>query len=191
MGARTNTRDRMITGAATLLAEKGLPGTTIAAVLERTGTPRGSVPHHFPGGRTELLREAILMVGAGVTDRLRTAEHRGASPAEIITLICNHYRDRLIATGYTAGCPVWAVVQDAAGFPELASTAAEVVDNWTGLIAGTLVPLGYAPASARTTASFILSSMEGALALSRLTRSTRPLDDAADTLSRIINGTAW
>lgn len=192
MGSRTDTRDRMVAGAATLLAEQGVPGTTVAAVLARTGTPRGSVGHHFPGGRAEMLTAALRMVGTGVTDRLRAAVVREQPPAEIIDVFCDVYRDRLLTTGFTAGCPVWAVVQDCTDHPDLAEVATAVIDEWTDLLAESLVPLGYAPASARETASFLISSVEGAVALSRLRRSPAPLDAAADVTRRIVStGQVW
>jgi len=43
----------MVAGAARLLAEKGMEGTSFAEVLAATGAPRGSTYHHFPGGKTE------------------------------------------------------------------------------------------------------------------------------------------
>ena len=43
-------------GAVRLLATKGVEGTSFAEVLEATDSPRGSVYHHFPGGKPELLR---------------------------------------------------------------------------------------------------------------------------------------
>jgi TetR/AcrR family transcriptional repressor of lmrAB and yxaGH operons len=191
MGARTDTKDRMIAGAAALLAENGVAGTTVAAVLERTDAPRGSVHHHFPGGRDELLQDAVRTVGTSVTDRLRAADDADTDPAVIVTDFCTRFRDRLTATGFRAGCPVWAAVQDPAESPELRATAAAVVRDWTAALAASLVRVGYAPASATVTASFLISSVEGALTLARVRQSSEPLDAAADMCTRIIAGTAW
>lgn len=192
MGVRTDTRDRMVTAAVSLLAEQGVPGTTVAAVLHRADAPRGSVRHHFPGGRSEILATAVRTVGDGVTARLRTAVVREQPPEQVTDMFCAYFRDRLTASGYTAGCPVWAAVQDCTTDPDLAEVATAVVDEWTDLLASALVPLGYAPDSARSTASFLVSSVEGALALSRLRRSPAPLDDAADVTRRIVTtGRVW
>src|SRR5689334_24015985 len=57
--ARTDVRARMAAGAARLLAERGLEGTSFAAVLARTGSPRGSTYHHFPDGKVELVHAAL------------------------------------------------------------------------------------------------------------------------------------
>ena len=52
-------RERMVISAALLIRERGAQPTAIADVLEHSGAPRGSAYHYFPGGRTQLLCEAI------------------------------------------------------------------------------------------------------------------------------------
>src|SRR5215813_15188975 len=55
----TGVRDNMIAGAARLLAQRGLQATSFSTVLAETSAPRGSIYHHFPGGKEELVTEAI------------------------------------------------------------------------------------------------------------------------------------
>ena len=52
-------RERMVISAALLIRERGAQPTAIADVLQHSGAPRGSAYHYFPGGRTQLLCEAI------------------------------------------------------------------------------------------------------------------------------------
>ena len=52
-------RQRMVLSALYLIAERGVQGTSIADVLERSGAPRGSVYHHFPGGKNEIVGAAM------------------------------------------------------------------------------------------------------------------------------------
>ena len=54
------TRATMIEGAIQLLATRGVHGASLLKVLEHTGAPRGSVYHHFPGGKEELILAARL-----------------------------------------------------------------------------------------------------------------------------------
>ena len=77
MGATTQTRARMVTSAALLLREHGVAGTSIARVLEHSRGPRGSVQFHFPGGKAQLLTEALDWAGGLVTMVLSQARARG------------------------------------------------------------------------------------------------------------------
>ncbi len=45
------TRQEMVLSAVAVLRERGVQGVTLDAVLARSGAPRGSIYHHFPGGR--------------------------------------------------------------------------------------------------------------------------------------------
>src|SRR5271154_6350078 len=60
--AQGEVRTKMVKGAARLLATKGVEGTSFAEVLDATGTPRGSIYHHFPGGKSELVHAALDLV---------------------------------------------------------------------------------------------------------------------------------
>lgn len=176
MGARNDTRAQMVTSAALVLREKGVGGTTVAAVLERSGGPRGSVGFHFPGGRTQLLSEAVREAGVAVTTHLTAQAKGGASPGEVFTGLCEHYARQLEATDYAAGCPVWAVVQEAATDPDLGPLAGSVIDDWTAALATPLAP-------------FAIASLEGAITLARLRRSITPIDEVREHVAPLLDST--
>lgn len=69
-GVSKSVREAMIEAAWLLIAERGLEGMATREVLARTGAPRGSVYHHFPGGRTELIEAAIDHSRAWMQDQI-------------------------------------------------------------------------------------------------------------------------
>ncbi len=66
-------RERMVRSAALLIRERGAHPTAIADVLEHSGAPRGSAYHYFPGGRTQLLCEAIDFAAEFVAAKIAKA----------------------------------------------------------------------------------------------------------------------
>src|SRR5271168_1812621 len=82
--ADRGTRDRMVAGAARLLAERGLQATSFSEVLELTSSPRGSVYHHFPEGKEQLVKAALDLVTARMGQFFQP--HPGASPEEVTDL---------------------------------------------------------------------------------------------------------
>ena len=56
---RGRVRQKMVEGASRVLARRGLHATSFSEVLAVTGASRGSIYHHFPGGKAELI-EAVL-----------------------------------------------------------------------------------------------------------------------------------
>jgi AcrR family transcriptional regulator len=176
VGVSTDTRARMVASAGLLLREHGVAGTSIARVLEHSRGPRGSVQFHFPGGKAQLLTDALVWAGGQVTDVLVQAEARGTSPATVLTAICEHYKRQLVDTDFQAGCPVGATAQEAFGHPELGPTVAGIVGDWVTALAGVLVKAGHDEADASDLALLCVAALEGAITLSRVRRSTRPIE---------------
>ena len=56
-------RARMIDGATQILARRGLRGTAFSEVIALAGASRGSIYHHFPGGRGAVLSETSKSQG--------------------------------------------------------------------------------------------------------------------------------
>lgn len=176
MGVKTDTRQRMVTSAALLLREKGVAGTSIAEVLRHSRGPRGSVGFHFPGGRAELLTEALGWAGNLVTTILRDAASQGTSPDEVFASICAYYNHQLTTTKFAAGCPVGAAAQEAFGDPVLGPVISSIVDDWHTGLSEVLICAGHDPDAAADLAMLCISALEGAITMSRVKRSTEPID---------------
>jgi TetR/AcrR family transcriptional regulator, lmrAB and yxaGH operons repressor len=176
VGVTTDTRARMITSAALLLREHGVAGTSIPKVLAHSNGPRGSVGHHFPGGRAELITEAIAWAGTLVTDTLAKKRAAGASPAEVFSFICDFYAEQLTSTDYAAGCPVGAAAQEAFDDPVIGPVITKVIDSWTSTVAAALKDAGRDANEASDLALLCVCSLEGAILVARVKKSTKPID---------------
>src|ERR1700683_4570409 len=124
-------RSRMVEGAVRLLATKGVEGTSFAEVLEATNSPRGSVYHHFPGGKPELLHAALdLASERGLATMEAT---RGQPAAVVIERFLALWRILLERSHLSAGCAVVAITV-AADDDELLDHAGTIFRSWTELL---------------------------------------------------------
>lgn len=181
-------RERMVVSAALLIRERGAHPTAIADVLAHSGAPRGSAYHYFPGGRTQLLCEAVDYAGEFMTGRLS----RASSGVGALDGLFEYYRDELQRSDFRAGCPVVAVAVEA-GDPdkpersaEVRERAAAVFARWRHVIAELLTSDGVSAERARQLAVLVLSSFEGALVLARASRDLEPLDTVHTQLRSLI-----
>src|SRR2546430_4988817 len=55
----TDSRASMVRSAASLIRSRGVSATSFSDVLADSGAPRGSIYHHFPGGKAQLAEDAI------------------------------------------------------------------------------------------------------------------------------------
>jgi AcrR family transcriptional regulator len=179
----------MVISTALLMRERGARATSIDDVLAHSGAPRGSVYHHFPGGRAELLREATDYAGEFTAARIARAE----STLEVLDGLHRTYRKQLTRSGYRAGCPVVAVSVEA-GDPEtdqsahkqLLDRAAAAFTSWTDALASRLEADGVTAGRAQELAVLVIASVEGALVMARARRDTGPLDDVHRRLRELL-----
>ena len=181
-------RERMVVSAALLIRERGAHPTAIADVLAHSGAPRGSAYHYFPGGRTQLLCEAVDYAGEFMAAHLG----RASSGLDALDDLFEYYRDELQRSDFRAGCPVVAVAVEA-GDPDkpeqsaaVRERAAAVFARWRQIIAELLTADGVSAARARELAVLVLSSFEGALVIARAGRDIEPVEAVHAQLRSLI-----
>jgi AcrR family transcriptional regulator len=180
-------RERMITSTALLIRERGAHSTAISDVLEHSGAPRGSAYHYFPGGRTQLLCEAIDFASDHVAAQIAGA----TTGIDVLDAVVAGFRKQLTNSDYRAGCPVVAVAVEA-GDPAKDQNAAVLERagaafvRWTELITARLVDDGIAEDLARELSVFITSAIEGAIVIARATRDVTPLDSTHRQLRSLL-----
>lgn len=177
------TRDRMIVHAADLIGRDGVPGTSIGDVLTASSAPRGSIYHHFPGGKSELMTEAVRYAGDFISSRI--AGSREGSAADSVASIGDVWRKMLVNTDFQRGCPVLAGGLARRVEPAVADEADEIFGRWRRQIASRLVYEGVDDARADSLANLIISGVEGAVSVSITQRSVEPLDLVISELARL------
>lgn len=177
------TREEMILGTIELLRENGLRGTSVRDVVERSGAPRGSIYHHFPGGKTQMVEEAVAAAGGAIAAAFDHLEADG-DPAAGLSSMIDYFKGVLVASDFRAGCPIAAVAAetDPTEDHRISDSAARIFGQWHERLAKGLVDNGATATRAQTVATMAIASTEGALLMCRAERSTKPLDDVATEL---------
>ncbi|TGK33431.1 TetR/AcrR family transcriptional regulator [Leptospira gomenensis] len=201
-----SSRDRLIQTTARLLQERGYHGTGLKEILKYSETPSGSLYHHFPEGKEQLTAEAISLAGERLENEMemfaglqRTAEQMEkverteataqtvpVGPAKRIDLhglgdvlreFTDHLGKELIQSGFQKGCPIATVVLEvAAENDRIQKVCSETYRKWENLVSSLLMKSGIDGPRSRSVALLLLSSIEGALVLSRAHRSLQPLE---------------
>lgn len=185
--AGRDARRDMVVSAVEVLRERGADAVTLDAVLTRSGAPRGSIYHYFPGGRSEILGEALQFAGNAIGLLIERVAEAGAMRA--LSEFSDFWKQILEDSNFTAGCPVVSVAVSNADDDgsQLASEAGEIFERWSNAMRGALVQDGLPASSAGRLATMVVASVEGAVVLCRARRSTAPLDDVVDGLALLID----
>ncbi|MFJ9586149.1 TetR/AcrR family transcriptional regulator [Streptomyces acidicola] len=183
---RSGSRERMVLSAVESLREYGASATSIDRVLAHSGAPRGSVYHHFPGGRAQLIEEAVALAGdfiAGLIDAALQTD----DPVQAIDGVFALWRDRLVRSDFRTGCPVVAVaVETNDDAPQLARSAATVFARWQQALAVLFLRHGLTEERSRRLAAFVIAALEGAVIMCRAEQSTAPLEAAATEIHDLL-----
>jgi len=90
-------RQRAVDATLLLLRRQGLAATGMNEIVRDSRAPRGSIYHHFPGGKDELVIEALRAGGAVVAGLIRDtlAAHTDAAAAlrAFIAIYVQNIRD--------------------------------------------------------------------------------------------------
>jgi TetR/AcrR family transcriptional repressor of lmrAB and yxaGH operons len=170
---------RMVDGAVRLLATRGLQGTSFSEVLELTGAPRGSVYHHFPSGKDELVAAAVDRAGGNAIALVDS--WAGSSPEQVTRNFLAVWREVLVRSHLTAGCSVLAVTV-ATDSPDLLTHTSAVFRAWRTHLAELLRQAGVADTAADRFAALLVASSEGAVVMSRAEQSLDPFELVAEQL---------
>jgi TetR/AcrR family transcriptional repressor of lmrAB and yxaGH operons len=175
-GKQRPARDRIVRSAAALVRERGVHGVGLREIVAHADGPRGSLQRYFPGGKTQLITEALNLAGAEIMEATESRLDNAVTLADAIDAIFGPWRHVLLESNFTMGCPIAATVIDASGDDRLRQQARALLDQWRDSVHAALVRFGVREATVEDDASVLLAALEGALILSRANQSTQPLD---------------
>jgi TetR/AcrR family transcriptional regulator, lmrAB and yxaGH operons repressor len=180
-------RERIVAAASRLLRTRGYAGTSVRDMVAAAGAPRGSLQHYFPGGKDQIVAEAMRLGAAQVDAMIDDAfDHtRGAEGA--VRRFFARSAEAMEARDFEAGCPVALVSLERAGEDDaIARLGRETLARWTDRFAAGLRADGIEPRAARRLAAGIVNQYEGALILARVTREVEPLRNAGAVMQRLV-----
>ncbi len=175
-----STRDRLIETAMRLFHEQGYAATGVSTILREAGVKSGSLYYFFP------TKEALLLA---VLDRymellepviLQPAFEATPDPVGRIFAVLEGYRQALIFTQCTMGCPIGNLALELSDtYPEVREKLSGLFNAWCKAIKGCLDAAGDRLPShlnRETLSRFILTVMEGGMMQSRAQRSVEPYE---------------
>jgi TetR/AcrR family transcriptional regulator, lmrAB and yxaGH operons repressor len=177
------TRARIIAATTDLLETQGYYATGLNQILQQSGAPKGSLYHHFPGGKEELAAVAMEVAGQIVLNDLDALVGQGADFREALDPLMAFFSERLRISDFQKGCPLATVtLETAASSDPIQQVCRNLYRAWQTRIEQLLLASGYSPTRAPAMALFALSAIEGALIICQAERSTLPLEQIVEEL---------
>ncbi|WP_296269911.1 TetR/AcrR family transcriptional regulator [Pseudomonas sp. UBA6323] len=175
------TRDNLIDAMIDALQRKGLHGVGLSELLAAAGAPKGSLYHHFPGGKTELAVAAIERVGQRAEQAFAALFERQPDPLDALSAWLQSALGQLQNSAFERGCPLAAVaLESGPDDQEIRAALANAFMVIRHALQQQLQRHGY-PQSQGLAALFV-ALYEGGLLQARVAGSSEPLKQAVTTL---------
>ncbi|ADV84029.1 TetR/AcrR family transcriptional regulator [Terriglobus saanensis] len=179
------TRQRIVAAAAPIFNQNGYEGASMQALMEATGLGKGGIYRHFES-KEELASEAFrYAVALSVKTRTGDLAHIEGAIAKLEYVVKRFVHTPSPMPG---GCPLMNTAIDSDdGNPVLRALARDSIADWrhrlskivqAGVKAGE-IRKGIQP---RQIANTIIATLEGALMISRIEGTKKPLQDARASL---------
>jgi TetR/AcrR family transcriptional repressor of lmrAB and yxaGH operons len=186
MAKASSAREDMLTAAIELFRARGYEGVGVAELLEKSGSPRGSLYFHFPGGKEQIGAEVVERVGQETAGRFRALHESGVDLDTFIERVFKTTAKECKDRCYKASCPIAAIAAEFGnGDSKLASALREVFASWQHEIAAAAESRGMSAQNAEVFASAMLSAIEGAFVVSKAQGSAAPHINASRAMKAL------
>lgn len=165
-----------------LFRRQGYASTGLLQILAESGAPKGSLYYYFPTGKEALGEAAVNLAGEMIREMLAELATRHEEPKAFLKAYCQTMARWMEESGFRSGCPIaTTLLETTPASPSITAAGQRAIDSWIDIIAGVLArgkaKLGTRDANSKAQA--IVAAMEGALILSRIRQSAKPILDVA------------
>jgi len=185
-------RERMVRSAAQLIRRKGVSGTGMREIVTEADAPRGSLQHYFPGGKEELVSDALLWMGDVAARRIQRCLDglQVRTPGALLASILDVWRRDLVREEFSAGCPLVAAAADTATTStQLRQVLQRSFDGWIEPLSASLEQLGVPSDRSGNLAIVVIAALEGAIILARIRQDLTPFDAVVQELGPLLDAT--
>lgn len=181
------TKARLAESMLELIQTSGFSGTGLNAVIEHASAPKGSIYFHFPDGKEGLGLAAVELATTQFEGLIADAAASTGSAAEAARAVIGAVATIVEESDFRLGCPVSVVTLEMGAESErLRQACATAFESWIAPTAALLEADGVGAEESRSLATVVVSMIEGAVIVSRATRSVQPLLSAADSAADLI-----
>jgi TetR/AcrR family transcriptional repressor of lmrAB and yxaGH operons len=180
MGRAARHKQGLVRTAMRLFRRQGYASTGLQQIVDESGAPKGSLYHYFPNGKEALGESAVVLAGGMIRELLADLAARHRDPQAFLRAYCKVMAGWMQESGFRSGCPIaTTLLETAPQSPAITAAGRRAVDGWIEVIGGVLADAGWERREARSRAQLVIAAMEGALILSRIRLSTKPILDVA------------
>jgi TetR/AcrR family transcriptional regulator, lmrAB and yxaGH operons repressor len=167
-----DTRARILAAALRLFRKRGYHGAGLNDILEMAQAPKGSLYHHFPGGKEEIGVAVVGEITRGILGLFDTSRARSA--AGVVTQAGEHIAQTIERTNHEICTLFTAFLAERSTSPNLGQAVANAYDEMTKTLQVRLQAQGMSARVAKDRATAVLMLLEGGAMIAQAQQSVAP-----------------
>ncbi len=180
------TRSQVLTTAQHLFQRQGYHATGVHQILTEADAPKGSLYHHFPGGKQQLATESVGLGARELGEAISAVIADSPDVAAAVRTMADLLATRLEDSDFLDGCPIASVALDAGDNDPIRAACQAGYDGWLVSIADALVDAGLRRPTATDLALTVLAALEGGLLLARTRRDAGTLRSVGERIASLV-----
>jgi TetR/AcrR family transcriptional regulator, lmrAB and yxaGH operons repressor len=172
-----DTRERILLSAMRLFRKHGYHGVGLAEILAMAQAPKGSLYHHFPGGKEAIGVAVVQRLGEMVVGLMRASRARSA--ATVIADVADQLAQTMARTGHELCTLFSGFAAERSQSPQLGLAVREAYASMAQALVERLRADGLSPKAADELAQLVLILLEGGAMLAQAQQSAAPFVLAA------------
>lgn len=186
-----STREKLIAAASEQFRSKGYAASAVADILKAAGVPKGSLYHHFPGGKHDLALAATQwgadQILAIMQRSFDEAALKGGSFNDGVVGISAYLADIFNAQGLWDFCPITGTLLSGELDEVFRAKANDIFSQWRVLFIEQAIRFGCSEEEAVFAGEGILMLLQGAWIMARARNSADPIREAATYATCCLN----
>jgi TetR/AcrR family transcriptional regulator, lmrAB and yxaGH operons repressor len=167
-----DTRSRILVSALRLFRKHGYHGVGLNDILETAGAPKGSLYHHFPGGKEEIGVAVVGEIAKGILGLFAASRAKKAS--SVVTQVGEQIAITIEHTNHEICTLFTAFLAERTASPKLGEAVANAYASMTDTLEARLRADGMPVRIAKDRAAAVVMLLEGGAMLAQAQQSVAP-----------------
>ncbi|MEH7177585.1 TetR/AcrR family transcriptional regulator [Neobacillus vireti] len=183
-----DTKSMMIDIAKKLFQQKGYIGVGLTEILKAGNFSKGSLYHHFPNGKEELLIACLQSMSEGMTNDIEDIFERYPTTKEATAAMINKLIANFESEGTISAYTFSSIISEMALLSDpVRNACSNLYIKMQGIYIKKLIADGISEESAKSIAVMITASIEGAILLCLTQKTSEPFKIILDVLPTLLN----
>lgn len=173
MTLNNKTSENIIKETMKLVQKKGYAGTSIAEIIKKSKSPKGSMYYYFPKGKDDIIVSSLDRIDVEFRKKFKTASSACNSLEDVLSGLMNLFKNKEKVYGTPSFRMTLLALETIGQAPVVAEKCKSILMSWKELLANEIAVYGFEEEISKKLAEWFFTILQGAVCASVVEHDTR------------------